>query len=59
MQNNENTTFVVLLVQSFALERTQNDSKYHLKYTVYSGREGKFVKNKTHKSLKSLKNGQK
>ena len=37
MQNKKNTTFLALLKQSFALERTQNNSKHHLKHVFGRG----------------------
>ena len=54
MQNKNNTAFVALLRLSLALECTKKKNFKTFFENIYL-REGYLVKNKTHKSVKSLK----
>ena len=58
MQNKEIATFLALLRMFFALEWTTKWIEAFFE-TNNSIQVGEFVKNKTHKSIKTLKNDQK
>ena len=55
-QNRENTTFLALLRLLFVLEWTKKWFKTSFEAYIQGG---EFVKNKSHKSMKTLKNAQK
>ena len=58
MQNKTNNTFLAFLRLFFVLEWTKKWFKASFE-TYIQGGGGEFVKNKSHKSMKTLKNAQK